>query len=118
MAYEGAPIPFVGPMLEALLGSGVAPGGEMTPQLYNVFGAMHGTIMVFMGIVPAAFAAFAGCWKPALSSHSLEPVWTFSLSRDSSRKILVSSLLVRRFLISFTTRSCLSPVTSWEALPS
>ena len=57
MAYEGAPIPFVGPMLEALLGSGVDPGGVMSPQLYNVFGAMHGTIMVFMGIVPAAFAA-------------------------------------------------------------
>ena len=41
MAYEGAPIPFVGPILEALLGSGVAPGGVMSAQLYNVFGAMH-----------------------------------------------------------------------------
>ena len=57
MAYDGAPIPFVGPILESLLGSGVAPGGVMSAQLYNVFGAMHGTIMVFMGIVPAAFAA-------------------------------------------------------------
>ena len=64
MAYEGAAIPFVGPMLEALLGSGVAPGGVMSPQLYNVFGAMHGTIMVFMGIVPAAFAAFGNYVVP------------------------------------------------------
>ena len=64
MAYEGAPIPFVGPMLEALLGSGVAPGGVMSAQLYNVFGAMHGTIMVFMGIVPAAFAAFGNYVVP------------------------------------------------------
>ena len=64
MAYEGAPIPFVGPMLESLLGSGVAPGGVMTPQLYNVFGAMHGTIMVFMGIVPAVFAAFGNYVVP------------------------------------------------------
>ena len=64
MAYEGAPIPFVGPMLESLLGSGVAPGGVMSAQLYNVFGAMHGTIMVFMGIVPAAFAAFGNYVVP------------------------------------------------------
>ena len=64
MAYEGSPIPFVGPMLESLLGSGVAPGGVMSAQLYNVFGAMHGTIMVFMGIVPAAFAAFGNYVVP------------------------------------------------------
>jgi len=64
MAYEGAPIPFVGPLLESLLGSGVAPGGVMSAQLYNVFGAMHGTIMVFMGIVPAAFAAFGNYVVP------------------------------------------------------
>ncbi|MBK28920.1 MAG: cytochrome C oxidase subunit I [Verrucomicrobiales bacterium] len=64
MAYEGAPIPFVGPILESLLGSGVAPGGVMSAQLYNVFGAMHGTIMVFMGIVPAAFAAFGNYVVP------------------------------------------------------
>ena len=64
MAYEGAPIPFVGSLLESLLGSGVAPGGVMSAQLYNVFGAMHGTIMVFMGIVPAAFAAFGNYVVP------------------------------------------------------
>jgi len=64
MAYDGAPIPFVGPILESLLGSGVAPGGVMSAQLYNVFGAMHGTIMVFMGIVPAAFAAFGNYVVP------------------------------------------------------
>jgi len=64
MAYDGAAIPFVGPILEALLGSAVAPDGVMSPQLYNVFGAMHGTIMVFMGIVPAAFAAFGNYVVP------------------------------------------------------
>ena len=64
MAYEGAPIPFVGTLLESLLGSGVAPEGVMSAQLYNVFGAMHGTIMVFMGIVPAAFAAFGNYVVP------------------------------------------------------
>lgn len=64
MAYEGQAVPFVGPLLEALLGNGVARGGVMTPELYNVFGAMHGTIMVFMGIVPVAFAAFGNYVVP------------------------------------------------------
>lgn len=64
MAYDGAPIPFFGPIFEALLGNSVAPGGVMSAQLYNVFGAMHGTIMVFMGVVPAAFAAFGNYFVP------------------------------------------------------
>ncbi len=64
MAYDGQAVPFVGPLLEALLGNNVAPGGVMSAELYNVFGAMHGTIMVFMGIVPAAFAAFGNYVVP------------------------------------------------------
>jgi len=64
MAYDGQAVPFVGPLLEALLGNNVARGGVMSPELYNVFGAMHGTIMVFMGIVPAAFAAFGNYVVP------------------------------------------------------
>ena len=64
MAYEGQAVPFVGPLLEALLGNNVARGGVMSAELYNVFGAMHGTIMVFMGIVPVAFAAFGNYVVP------------------------------------------------------
>ena len=64
MAYDGQAVPFVGPLLEALLGNNVAPGGVMSAELYNVFGAMHGTIMVFMGIVPVAFAAFGNYVVP------------------------------------------------------
>jgi len=64
MAYDGQAVPFIGPMLEAMLGSNVAPGGVMSAELYNVFGAMHGTIMVFMGIVPIAFAAFGNYVVP------------------------------------------------------
>jgi cytochrome c oxidase subunit 1 len=41
-----------------------APGGVVTPELYNMFGAMHGTIMVFMGIVPLGFAAFGNYVMP------------------------------------------------------
>jgi len=40
------------------------PGGIMTPDFYNTLGAMHGTIMVFFGIVPIAFAAFGNFVMP------------------------------------------------------
>ena len=36
----------------------------MTSDGYNTFGAMHGTIMVFFGIVPIAFAAFGNFVVP------------------------------------------------------
>jgi cytochrome c oxidase subunit 1 len=50
-------------LLEKLLGN-VAAKGTISPDLYNMFGAMHGTIMVFMGIVPIAFAAFGNYLVP------------------------------------------------------
>ena len=34
-----------------------APGGIMLPNFYNELGAMHGTIMVFLGVGPHARAA-------------------------------------------------------------
>ncbi|MBI3882282.1 MAG: cbb3-type cytochrome c oxidase subunit I [Verrucomicrobia bacterium] len=57
IAYPGKAVPVVGTLLEKLLGE-PAKGGVIAPDLYNVFGAMHGTIMVFLAIVPLAFAAF------------------------------------------------------------
>src|SRR5882757_7346745 len=58
IANPGQPIPFIGNFLHSILGDemvgkdahGVA--GVMMPDLYNSFGAMHGTIMVFLAIVP------------------------------------------------------------------
>ena len=38
--------------------------GRVTGDLYNMFGAMHGTIMVFLGIVPLAFGAFGNFVTP------------------------------------------------------
>ena len=38
--------------------------GALTPEMYNQFGAMHGTIMVFMGIVPLAVGAFGNYVVP------------------------------------------------------
>src|ERR1700757_2740854 len=43
IAYPGKPFPIVGAILEKLLGD-PAKGGIISPDLYNVFGAMHGTI--------------------------------------------------------------------------
>ena len=63
LAYPGQPIPIVGKLLESILGP-VAAGGVMTPDLYNSFGAMHGTIMVFLAVVPLAVAAFGNYVVP------------------------------------------------------
>jgi cytochrome c oxidase subunit 1 len=68
IAHPGEPIPLVGGMLEKILadpnGANPAAKGIMSNDLYNSFGAMHGTIMVFMAIVPLAFAAFGNFVVP------------------------------------------------------
>src|SRR5262249_6129261 len=52
LAFPGKPLPLLGNWLFKDL------GGVMPPEAYNQFGAMHGTIMVFLGIVPLAVGAF------------------------------------------------------------
>ena len=68
IAHPGQPVPLVGGLLEnsmrSLDGGSWAPKGVVSPDLYNIFGAMHGTIMVFMAIVPLAFAAFGNFVVP------------------------------------------------------
>ena len=56
LAYPESPIPIVG----ALLGD----GGLLPPEMYNSLGAMHGTIMIFLGVVPLAFGAFGNYFLP------------------------------------------------------
>ena len=63
IAHPGVPVPVIGPVLAALLGQPAAHGA-ISPDLYNSFGAMHGTIMVFLGVVPLAFAAFGNFVVP------------------------------------------------------
>ena len=63
IAHPGEAVPVVGPLLAAIFGD-VAAKGIVSPDLYNAFGAMHGTIMVFMAIVPLAFAAFGNYVVP------------------------------------------------------
>jgi len=47
-----------------VLGDARAPGGVLLPEAYNQLGAMHGTIMVFMAIVPLAVGAFGNYVVP------------------------------------------------------
>ena len=56
LAYPDTPVPIVG----ALLGD----GGLLPPEMYNSLGAMHGTIMIFLGVVPLAFGAFGNYFVP------------------------------------------------------
>jgi len=60
LAYPGQPIPLIG----KLLGDARAPDGIMLPEFYNQLGAMHGTIMVFLGVVPLAVGAFGNYVMP------------------------------------------------------
>src|SRR5262249_20520899 len=60
LAFPGRPIPVIGNWL----GIANAPGGIMLPEFYNQLGAMHGTIMVFMGVVPLAVGGFGNFVVP------------------------------------------------------
>src|SRR5512134_2343484 len=60
LAYPGAALPLLG----GLLGEARMPGGTMLPEFYNELGAMHGTIMVFLGVVPLAVGGFGNFVLP------------------------------------------------------
>jgi cytochrome c oxidase subunit I len=72
IAYPNTALPVIGNLLHAMLGDvapavmkdGVLQGYSISPDLYNSFGAMHGTIMVFLAIVPLAFGAFGNLVVP------------------------------------------------------
>ena len=60
LAYPGQALPLMG----GWFGEDRMPGGIMLPEFYNQLGAMHGTIMVFLGIVPLAVGAFGNYIVP------------------------------------------------------
>ncbi len=62
LAYPGQPLPAIGRFFSP--NDPNLPGGVMMPDFYNQLGAMHGTIMVFMGIVPLAVGAFGNYIVP------------------------------------------------------
>ncbi|MEO6808721.1 MAG: cbb3-type cytochrome c oxidase subunit I [Isosphaeraceae bacterium] len=63
IANPGESVPVVGGLLHNMLGE-VAAEGKISADLYNMFGAMHGTIMIFLGIVPLGFGAFGNYLVP------------------------------------------------------
>ncbi|MEM7581865.1 MAG: cbb3-type cytochrome c oxidase subunit I [Acidobacteriota bacterium] len=60
LAFPGRALPVVG----ALFGADRMPDGYMLPEFYNQLGAMHGTIMVFLGVVPLAVGGFGNYLVP------------------------------------------------------
>ena len=78
LAYPGKPVPFLGFLFKDM-------GGVMPPEMYNQLGAMHGTIMVFLGIVPLAVGAFGNYLVPlqigapdmAFPKLNMASYWTY-----------------------------------------
>ncbi len=76
LAYPNEPIPWVGQYLgssvvaevdvpnEGAANSEPGKGYVLTSDGYNAFGAMHGTIMIFLGIVPLAVGGFGNFVLP------------------------------------------------------
>ena len=60
LAFPGQPLPLIG----KFFGEANMPGGVMLPEFYNQLGAMHGTIMVFLGVVPLSVGAFGNYIVP------------------------------------------------------
>jgi cytochrome c oxidase subunit 1 len=60
LAFPGQAIPFFG----RLFSPDLAPNGVMSGEFYNSLGAMHGTIMVFLGVVPLGVGAYGNYLLP------------------------------------------------------
>ena len=83
LAYPGKPFPI--PFLADLFGEANMPGGIMLPEFYNQLGAMHGTIMVFLGVVPIVVGAFGNYLVPlqigapdmAFPKLNMASYWTY-----------------------------------------
>jgi len=61
LAWPGQPLPA---WLVPMLGEANAPGGILLPEFYNQLVAMHGSVMVFLAVVPLAASAFGTYFVP------------------------------------------------------
>ena len=65
LAYPDTAVPIIGGLIKWLSTlNGFASDGNLPADLYNVFGAMHGTIMIFLGVVPLVVGAFGNYLVP------------------------------------------------------
>ena len=65
LAFPDQPVPVIGGLIKWLAElNGFASIGNLPSDLYNVFGAMHGTIMIFLGVVPLVVGAFGNYVVP------------------------------------------------------
>jgi cytochrome c oxidase subunit 1 len=60
LAWPGQPIPIA----TAIFGETNAPGGVLLPEFYYQLVAMHGSVMIFLAVVPLATGAFGGYLVP------------------------------------------------------
>jgi cytochrome c oxidase subunit 1 len=61
LAWPTAPLP---PALATLVGPTNAPSGYVVPEFYNQLVGMHGTVMIFLAVVPLLTGAFASYLVP------------------------------------------------------
>ncbi|HEY1050161.1 MAG TPA: cbb3-type cytochrome c oxidase subunit I [Prosthecobacter sp.] len=97
IAYPGIPLPAIdvirelpllGSIFDSMFGRWLNVDGSLNGELYNMLGAMHGTIMVFFGIVPLGFAAFGNFVMPlqigtidmAFPKLNMVSYWLFFIS--------------------------------------
>ena len=59
LGWPGHPLPF----MEQIAPNGM-PGGVMVPEYYNMLFTMHGSIMIFFGIIPILVGAFGNYLIP------------------------------------------------------
>ncbi|MDA1043693.1 MAG: cbb3-type cytochrome c oxidase subunit I [Verrucomicrobia bacterium] len=86
LAYPNAEDPAI-PLFGTLL-SKILLNGKLSPELYNAFGAMHGTIMVFLGVVPLGVGCFGNYLVPlqigardmAFPKLNMASYWTYLLA--------------------------------------
>ena len=77
LAYPDTPLPVIGYFM--------FQDGILTPDMYNSFGAMHGTIMIFLGVVPVVVGAFGNYLVPlqigapdmAFPKLNMASFWTY-----------------------------------------
>ena len=64
LAYPGQPLPFVSGFLDS--NHPWMPGGVLLPNFYNQLAGMHGTLMIFLAVVPLLVGGFGNYLVPPM----------------------------------------------------